>query len=140
MDIDSDNEQDYSIDREDEMGSVNDWMNDLGGVHPLHWWGIGEGCAAGAIDEWGPEAEGNCDDDMDTEGDLAVDYSRMLDGVLKRLYDIQFLVVCLLRYSLSGFLRYCFLLTNTMTLVTSLFAWPAHVKRRSLYLLQYFHL
>jgi len=82
MDVYSDNEEGYSIDKEDDMGSVDDWISELRGVHPHHWWGIGEGCAPGAIDEWGPEAEGDCDDDTDTETDLAVEYSRMLDGVL----------------------------------------------------------
>lgn len=34
MDIDSDNTEDNSISREDEVGSEDDWMVDLGDEHP----------------------------------------------------------------------------------------------------------
>lgn len=60
-------------------------MSDLGEDYPHRRWGIGKRCEAGAVGEWGPEVEGNCKSETDTETELAVDTAKMLDGILQSL-------------------------------------------------------
>lgn len=90
MDIDRSNQDDeYSIDRHNETGSVNDPTSDLRDANRPHRWGIGERGAVGVISKQSRGAEGHCEGNTDTETELAMDTMKMLDGILQEFSEIS---------------------------------------------------